>query len=205
MPRQRAEGQGQTRLLRLAGLVPRGSSSAARTPFVLLVVLLLGSGMLGLLLLNASLNEGSFALSELRRETRDLTDEQQELQAEVDGYSAPDALAERARELGMVPAGPPAFLAEDGTLLGETDPEPAPSPTPTAPAEDDEAAADEDAPDAADAPTGDPAADPPPPGADTVTGRSAPGAAPPPAPDAAASPSASTAPAPSDDGEGPTP
>ncbi|TDC24338.1 hypothetical protein E1265_10120 [Streptomyces sp. 8K308] len=110
------------RLVRLAGLVPRGSSTAARTPFVLLVVLLLGSGMLGLLFLNASLNEGSFELSELRRETQELTDQQQELQAEVDGYSAPDALAERARELGMVPDGPPVFLGPDGTLLGDVAP-----------------------------------------------------------------------------------
>ncbi|MFD5317347.1 septum formation initiator family protein [Streptomyces sp. NPDC127098] len=107
------------RLGRLAGLVPKGSSTAARTPFVLLVVLLLGSGMLGLLFLNASLNEGSFELSELRRETQELTDQQQELQAEVDGYSAPDALAERARELGMVPDGPPVFLGPDGSLLGD--------------------------------------------------------------------------------------
>ncbi|WP_049574495.1 FtsB family cell division protein, partial [Streptomyces sp. SBT349] len=120
----------QARLTRLAGLVPTRSSSAARTPFVLLIVLLLGAGMLALLFLNASLNQGSFELSELRKETRELTDEQQELQAEVDGYSAPDALAERARELGLVPAGPPAFLGPDGSVLG--DPQPAPSSAPTA-------------------------------------------------------------------------
>jgi cell division protein FtsB len=91
-------------------------------------VVLLAVGLLGLLFLNASLNQGSFELTELRRETQELSDEQQELQAEVDGYSAPDALAERARELGMVPGGPPAFLAPDGSVLGE--PEPAPEPTP---------------------------------------------------------------------------
>ena len=119
----------QQRLARLAGLIPRGSSTAARTPFVVLVVLLLGSGMLGLLLLNAALNEGSFELSELRKETQELMDEEQELRAEVDAYADPEALAERARELGMVPAGPPAFLGEDGTLLGDPHPTPAPSPT----------------------------------------------------------------------------
>ncbi|MGK5532311.1 FtsB family cell division protein [Streptomyces sp. URMC 129] len=120
----------QARLARLTGLVPTRSSSAARTPFVLLIVLLLAGGMLCLLILNASLNEGSFTLSELRQETRELTDEQQRLQAEVDAYSAPDALADRARELGMVPGGPPAFLAPDGTVLGNTDPTPAPPPPP---------------------------------------------------------------------------
>ncbi|MGP3970566.1 septum formation initiator family protein [Streptomyces sp. 6N223] len=114
------------RLARLAS--PHRPNAAARTPFVLLVVALLASGMLGLLFLNASLNEGSFELSELRRETQELTDEEQELQAEVDAYSAPDALAERARELGMVPGGPPAFLRPDGSVLGEPTPaEPPPA------------------------------------------------------------------------------
>lgn len=121
----------QQRLARLAGLVPTRPSTAARTPFVVLVVLLLAVGMLALLLLNASLNQGSFELSELRRETEELRDEQQALQTEVDGFSAPDALAERARELGLVPGGPPVFLGPDGTVRGE--PTPAPSPEPTDP------------------------------------------------------------------------
>ncbi|MFR9722264.1 FtsB family cell division protein [Streptomyces sp. MS19] len=202
MARQRPGGPGQTRLLRLAGMVPRGSSSAARTPFVLLIVLLLGAGMLGLLLLNASLNEGSFELSELRRETKELTDEQQELQAEVDGYAAPDALAERAREMGMVPGGPPAFLTGGGDLLGETDPTPAPSPTPTATPTDDAAAPDErDVPPAdagAGTPTGDPAASPPPPGEDTVTNQAAPGGTAPSADASAAAPDSPDAPATAD-------
>lgn len=124
----RARSAAQQRLTRLAGLVPAGSSSAARTPFVLLVVVLLGAGMLALLLLNASLNEGSFELEELQRRTQELSDERQQLQAEVDAYSAPDALAERARELGMVPGGPPAFLGPGGSVLGDAEPEPAPSP-----------------------------------------------------------------------------
>jgi septum formation initiator len=119
----------EQRLARLGALVP-GGTTAARTPFVLLIVALLASGMLGLLFLNASVNEGSFELSELRRQTQELTDEEQELQAEVDAYSAPDALAERARELGMVPGGPPAFLAPDGSVLGEPEPAPEPAPEP---------------------------------------------------------------------------
>nr|WP_241266085.1 septum formation initiator family protein [Streptomyces boncukensis] len=104
-------------------MVPGGGSSAARTPFVLLVVVLLGSGLLALLLLNASLNQGSFQLEKLQKETDELTDQQQELQQEVDGYSAPDALEKRARELGLVPGGNPVFLAPNGTVNGERDPE----------------------------------------------------------------------------------
>ncbi|MET9980539.1 FtsB family cell division protein [Streptomyces microflavus] len=121
---------------RLARLMPSASpSSAARTPFVLLVVLLLGGGLITLLLLNSALNEGSFRLSELKRDTTELTDEQQALQRDVDSYSQPGALERRARELGMVPGGSPAFLDPDGTVRGvptkATAPPPSPSPTPS--------------------------------------------------------------------------
>lgn len=107
------------RAARLARLMPTtGPSTAARTPFVLLVVLLLGGGLITLLLLNSSLNTGSFRLSELKKQTTDLTDEQQALQRDVDNLSAPDALQRRARQLGMVPGGSPAFLAPDGRISG---------------------------------------------------------------------------------------
>ncbi|MFD3455942.1 septum formation initiator family protein [Streptomyces sp. NPDC058691] len=112
--------------------------TAARSPFVLLIVLLLGGGLITLLLLNSAVNRDSFKLSELQKETTQYTDDEQELQQEVDRYSAPDALDRRARDLGMVPGGNPAFLAPDGSVLGdpghETD---APVPLPslsTAPA-----------------------------------------------------------------------
>lgn len=123
------------RAARLARLMPStGPSTAARTPFVLLVVLLLGGGLITLLLLNSALNEGSFRLSQLKRDTTELTDEQQALQRDVDSRSQPDALERRARELGMVPGGSPAFLNPDGTVRGvptEATAAPSPSPSPT--------------------------------------------------------------------------
>lgn len=106
------------RAARLTRLMPAGPSNAARAPFVLLVVLLLGGGLITLLLLNSALNEGSFRLSELKKRTTDLTDEQQALQRDVDSSAEPDALARRARELGMVPGGSPVFLGPDGTVRG---------------------------------------------------------------------------------------
>ncbi|MDN3261520.1 septum formation initiator family protein [Streptomyces sp. CSDS2] len=106
------------RAARLARLFPAGRARAARTPFVLLVVLLLGGGLIGLLVLNSALSEGSFKLDDLRKRTKTLTDEEQALQRDIDAYSAPDALQRRARELGMVPGGDPAFLAPDGTVKG---------------------------------------------------------------------------------------
>jgi len=106
------------RAARLAGLIPAGGGGAARTPFVLLVVLLLGGGLIGLLMLNSALSEGAFRLADLQKATKSLTDEEQALQRDVDAYSAPDALQRRARELGMVPGGDPAFLDPDGTVKG---------------------------------------------------------------------------------------
>ncbi|WNZ12305.1 hypothetical protein [Streptomyces sp. 11x1] len=106
------------RAARLARLLPTRPKGAARTPFVLLVVLLLGGGLIGLLVLNSALSEGSFKLDDLQDDVKSYTDEEQALQRDVDAYSAPDALQRRARELGMVPGGDPAFLDPDGTVKG---------------------------------------------------------------------------------------
>ncbi|MDX3450399.1 hypothetical protein PV396_00320 [Streptomyces sp. ME02-8801-2C] len=141
------------RAARLARLFPAGPGQAARTPFVLLVVFLLGGGLIGLLVLNSALSEGGFRLDDLQKDTKSLTDEEQALQRDVDAYAAPDALQRRAKQLGMVPGGDPAFLDPDGTVRGVpeaaeqaeqaalripalippqvTAPEPVPSPAPT--------------------------------------------------------------------------
>ncbi|MFD7910399.1 hypothetical protein ACFV30_06670 [Streptomyces sp. NPDC059752] len=116
---------------------PRPGGQAARMPFVLLVVALLGGGLISLLLLNSALNEGSFQLSKLRKETTALTDEEQALQRDVDAHSAPDALQRRAHELGLVPGGSPVFIGPDGKVAGSAAPAeapPSPTPSPSAPA-----------------------------------------------------------------------
>jgi cell division protein FtsB len=127
----------QQRLTRLARTAVGGrASTAARTPFVLLVVVLLGSGLLALLLLNASLNQGSFQVSRLEQKTGVLTEKEQALEQKIASRSDPEALRKRARELGMVPGGPPAFVAPDGTVHGSPAPATAlPEPSPEEPAE----------------------------------------------------------------------
>ncbi|MCX5213434.1 cell division protein FtsL [Kitasatospora sp. NBC_00240] len=101
---------------------PGRRPARGRTPFAVLVVVLLTGGLLGLLALNTALNEGSFELSRLQKQTTTLTDQQQTLQHQIDQGSAPDALERRARELGMVPAGGLAFLQDDGKVLGKPGP-----------------------------------------------------------------------------------
>lgn len=119
-----------------------GAQPAARSPFVLLIVLLLAGGLFGLLLLNSAVVKDSFKLDDLQKQTKQLTDEEQALQQDVDEYSAPDELDKRARELGMVPGGNPAFLSPDGRVKGSPDvataeplPEPSETPTPSASAQ----------------------------------------------------------------------
>ncbi|GGQ49351.1 hypothetical protein GCM10010195_00140 [Kitasatospora griseola] len=98
---------------------PGARSMRGRTPFAVLVVTLLSAGLLGLLMLNTALNEGSFTLSRLRKQTTEATDQQQSLQQEIAAQSAPDALEQRARDLGMVPGGDPVFLGADGSVTGK--------------------------------------------------------------------------------------
>lgn len=109
----------------------------ARTPFVTLVVALLAAGLLGLLALNTLLAQDAFRLHTLTQDSRDLQDRAQVLEREVEALQAPEALAVRAGELGMVPAGPPVFLRlPDGKVLGAETPAGEPLPGATAPAAD---------------------------------------------------------------------
>lgn len=112
-------------------LVPKRRSSAARTPFVVVVVTLLVSGLLGLLLLNMVVAQGSFQLHALSKEGKALDLREQELAKQVQALQAPGVLAERAAALGMVPGGPPAFLQlPSGTVLGQPTAGVAPPPAP---------------------------------------------------------------------------
>ena len=92
-----------------------GGRAGGRGPFAALVALLL---------LNTALNQGTFELTRLQQQTTRLTDEQQGLQQQIAAWSAPDDLAARARQLGMVPGGVPAFLKDDGSVLGSPSPLP---------------------------------------------------------------------------------
>lgn len=90
--------------------VPAGRPRPARAPFVALVVTLLTLGLLGLLLLNTALAEGAFRVRDLQTQTASLAEREQLLEQEVARLGTPQVLSERARQMGMVPSGPPAFL-----------------------------------------------------------------------------------------------
>ena len=76
---------------------------APKTPFVLLVLCLLGGGLVTLLLLSSASSADAFTQRRLQQENRALTLQEQELGRQVAALEAPGALAERARKLGLVP------------------------------------------------------------------------------------------------------
>jgi hypothetical protein len=111
----------KTATKKAAGLriVPQRRSSAAKAPFVVVLVSLLVGGLLGLLLLNTLIAQGSFRLHDLSNQGRALELRQQDLQRQVQALQAPAELAHRAAALGMVPGNAPVFLRlSDGKVLG---------------------------------------------------------------------------------------
>jgi hypothetical protein len=82
---------------------------------VVLVLLLLAVGLIGLLVLNTALQQGSFDLTDLEQRTAVLRDRHSELVGEVADRAAPGALARRAGQLGMVAGEDLVFLRLDRT------------------------------------------------------------------------------------------
>ncbi|NYD41471.1 hypothetical protein [Nocardioides panaciterrulae] len=108
-------------------VVPRRRVRAARMPFVLLVTVVLLGGVVGLLLVNTSMQQGSFAATALEEQATALSAREQSLQMELETLRDPQHVAVQARKMGMVTAGAPVFLRlSDGKVLGQpTVPDPA--------------------------------------------------------------------------------
>ncbi|GAA2757090.1 hypothetical protein [Actinopolymorpha rutila] len=118
-------------------VVPKPEPQQSRAPFVILVVAILSAGLLGLLLLNTTVQQGSFTIHDLSRRTTLLEDRQAALEQQVAVMRAPEHLAGQAERLGMVPNTNPVFLRlRDGAVLGDAVPAKArvtPAPAPSAP------------------------------------------------------------------------
>jgi hypothetical protein len=100
-------------------IVPKASARMPRIPFVLLVVIVLGVGLVGLLLLNTSLERGAYAAGALRTRAASLDQRQQELAMKVAALQRPLRVAQQAERLGMVPNSAPVFLeVPSGKVLG---------------------------------------------------------------------------------------
>ncbi|WP_454044163.1 hypothetical protein [Cellulosimicrobium sp. Marseille-Q8652] len=98
-------------------LVRAPLQARSRVPFLVLCMSLLGLALLCALLVNTTMAQNSYEMSELRREVGQVRQDTQRLQAEV--WDAKAALPESARALGMVEAPSPSMVRlSDGAVLG---------------------------------------------------------------------------------------
>jgi hypothetical protein len=99
---------------------PLRPERASRGVFALVVTGLLGVGMVLILVINTSLAQGAFTVSELQAQQSVLTQQEQTLAEAVAAAAAPESLEQRARALGMVPSENPVFLdVTTGEVLGK--------------------------------------------------------------------------------------
>src|SRR5262249_4750404 len=92
----------------------------SRTPFVFLLVGLLGGGLLCLLLINTILDTGSYQITQLQQQNVTLAQRTQTLQAQIAYEESPTVLAKQARQLGMREPGRLHFLdLRKGQIEGE--------------------------------------------------------------------------------------
>lgn len=107
---------------RLAVVPPR-PAQAPRVPFVALVVAVLTVGLVGLLLLNTSLQRRTFVVTDLRTKAAHLALREQNLQMQVSRLESPERLAAVAAAAGMVRNDSPAFLSlATGKVIGVAKP-----------------------------------------------------------------------------------
>ena len=98
---------------------------ASRGMFIIMLASILGVGLMVMLLINTTLAQGAFTLSELRATQSELSRTEATLIESVAALAAPTVLEEKARNLGMVPSSNPAFIKiPSGKVLGK--PKPAP-------------------------------------------------------------------------------
>jgi cell division protein FtsB len=133
-PRTAAAQRAYARRAQREGRKPeRGESTESpggRARFVVLIIALLVVGIAATLWLSTQAISDSYRLEQARKEATDLSERADTLQREVTKLDSPSALAERAKELGMVFPGDPARLVvqPDGTITVVGDPKAAQAP-----------------------------------------------------------------------------
>jgi cell division protein FtsB len=95
----------------------------SRAGLVIGCLALLAVGLIGLLLLNVSLENGAFVRRHQQAQIEQLMEQRQQLKEQIADLEAPQTLAAKAASLGMVDAPSAAFLrASDGHVLGVPSP-----------------------------------------------------------------------------------
>lgn len=100
-------------------LVQPAEASGSGVGFVVLCVTLLVAGLLTVLLLNTARAQQQYTIGDLQNQTARLSATEQDLDTKLNYVRAPQQVALRAQELGLVPAGHVRYVrASDHRLVG---------------------------------------------------------------------------------------
>jgi hypothetical protein len=100
-------------------VTPPAPVSVPRAPFVAMVLVVVITGVVGILVLNTKINENAFRLEALQRQQGKLDRTEAQLTKDLADRESPNSLAAAAKRLGMVPSDRPAFITlPDGKILG---------------------------------------------------------------------------------------
>ena len=123
----------RTRVPRLAGaalerarltVVPkRRTRRTSPVPFLVVVSMLAVGGIVGLLLFNTSMQQASFAATQMQAQADVLEAQQQSLQMQLDHLRDPQVIATKAQRMGMVlPTSPAVLDLRTGKVTGHPTP-----------------------------------------------------------------------------------
>jgi cell division protein FtsB len=108
---------------RLTVVPKRKRRRSSPVPFLVVVSMLAVGGIVGLLLFNTSMQQASFAATDLQHQADTLEAKQQSLQMELDQLRDPQAIARKAQAMGMVlPSSPAVLDLRTGKVLGDPTP-----------------------------------------------------------------------------------
>jgi hypothetical protein len=108
---------------RLTVVPRRKRRRTSPVPFLVVVSMLAVGGIVGLLLFNTSMQQASFAATDLQRQADALQAKRQSLQMNLDQLRDPQAVALKAQRMGMVlPTSPAVLDLRTGKVLGDPAP-----------------------------------------------------------------------------------
>jgi hypothetical protein len=105
---------------RLTVVPKRKRQRTSPVPFLVVVSMLAVGGIVGLLLFNTSMQQASFAATDLQGQADALQAKQQSLQMDLDRLRDPQSIALKAQRMGMVlPTSPAVLDLRTGKVLGD--------------------------------------------------------------------------------------
>jgi outer membrane murein-binding lipoprotein Lpp len=113
----------------------RQPAMAPKAPFVVMVMVVLGTGLASIMWLSTQAAADSFKLNQARTEATNLSRQVDQLRRDVAGMESPTELAKQAERLGMVQPGDPARIRvlPDGRVEEFGKPKAAAAPVPPQP------------------------------------------------------------------------